>query len=546
MKLLACLAVIGIAQGAAIKRRQDYFQTSPELYAGPTPTGKPAFLAQTNPAPFPHITYLPPEPLETQVPIFGAPDDADQDPDQNIFHLHGQLSHYFPNPTGFGVDEHPLPDGAEITQVHVLHRHGARYPTETSDFVQKLQDSTGNFEASGELQFLNGWKNKLGEAILTPVGKQELFDSGTLHQYLYGHLYPNDGEKIIARSTTQDRMTQSAEYFLAGFFGLEWPKNATLELIIEREGFNNSLAGYEACPNSEKEVSESGDKAAEDWASIYLENATERLNALISPANFLTTQDVYDMQSLCAYETVALGYSAFCSLFTHPEWRGYEYSVALSFAGNNAFASPTGRAVGIGWVAELRARLQHRYLTKAGPEAGKTQVNTTLDGKPATFPLDQSLYFDFSHDTNIVSDLVALGLKRFAQFLPADRIVEDRELRVSHITPFAARLDIEVIETKTPVDPDDCGGRLLEEGTGKLYVHMMVNQRTLPLDRGHEGGYEECEGMRNGWCEMGSFLAATEKAVEDAKFDYACNGEYEDVPYGTIKDGAPLDDGKNG
>lgn len=41
-------------------------------------------------------------------------------------------------------------------------------------------------------------------------------------------LYPNNGTKLIARSTTQDRMIQSSEYFLAGFFGLGWTDNATL------------------------------------------------------------------------------------------------------------------------------------------------------------------------------------------------------------------------------------------------------------------------------------------------------------------------------
>lgn len=67
-----------------------------------------------------------------------------------------------------------------------------------------------------------------------PLGKQELFDSGTLHQIEYGHLYKNNGTKIIARSTTQDRMLKSAEYFLAGFFGLDWTQNATLVLAIEQ------------------------------------------------------------------------------------------------------------------------------------------------------------------------------------------------------------------------------------------------------------------------------------------------------------------------
>lgn len=33
------------------------------------------------------------------------------------------------------------------------------------------------------------------------------------------------------------------------------------------------------------------------------------------------------MQALCAYETVALGYSEFCNLFTEDEWKGYEYGL---------------------------------------------------------------------------------------------------------------------------------------------------------------------------------------------------------------------------
>lgn len=28
---------------------------------------------------------------------------------------------------------------------------------------------------------------------------------------------------------------------------------------------------------------------------------------------------------MCAYETVAIGYSAFCDLFTENEWKGFQY-----------------------------------------------------------------------------------------------------------------------------------------------------------------------------------------------------------------------------
>jgi hypothetical protein len=263
-KSFAFGAVVGCVSGAVASTSKpassdipQYFQTKPEIFAGqhihqafltqywyqkgPTPTGAAPFLAQTNPAPFTGASYIPNQPLETQVPIAGNTNGS------NIFQNMGQLSPYFPNPKGFGVDEYALPPGAEIVQLNMLSRHGSRYPTTGSgahQFGLKHKNMT-DAKYTGELSFLNDWIYQLGAEILVPIGKQELFNSGTLHYYQYGHLFPNNGSKIIARSTTQDRMTKSAEYFLAGFFGLEWTDNATLVLAIEdRTGvWNNSLAG---------------------------------------------------------------------------------------------------------------------------------------------------------------------------------------------------------------------------------------------------------------------------------------------------------------
>ena len=47
-------------------------------------------------------------------------------------------------------------------------------------------------------------------------------------------------------------------------------RNATIEVIIEGKGFNNSLAGYDNCPNSAKE--QAGYDAARIWAGNYLQN----------------------------------------------------------------------------------------------------------------------------------------------------------------------------------------------------------------------------------------------------------------------------------
>jgi len=347
---------------------------------------------------------------------------------------------------------------------------------------------------------------------------------------MYGHLYPNNGSKIIARSTTQDRMTQSAEYFLAGFFGLQWPQNATLELIIEEPGFNNSLAGYFQCPNSGAPASAVGRVAASEWATQYLANATARIQAQLTGLDW-EFSDTYFAQQMCAYETVALGYSSFCGLFTYDEWVDYEYSVDIAFAGNNAFQSPTGRAVGIGWVQELLARLQHHTIDK--PTA---QVNYTLDSDPATFPVDQTLNFDFSHDTNIMSILTAFGFTQFSQLLPTTHIIP-HDLVVSHLEPFAARLDIEVISAPQPISPTrKAGENPYTIGEPTQYIHFVLNQRTLPLGK----SFAACGDRTDGWCKLSTFLEVQAGSLNASQFEYSCFGNYTAVPYGTLKDGVPL------
>lgn len=157
-----------------LKDVPQYFQTSPELWAGPTPTGKPAFMAQTRTFD-PTATYVPNEPLQTSIPIEGMGSG-----NESIFKLMGYLSPYTPSP-GFGVDEFPLPAGAEILQLQMLSRHGSRYPTTGSSVAQlgqKIANASGTFSPRGQLSFLRDWKYQLGAEILVPKGREELFQSG--------------------------------------------------------------------------------------------------------------------------------------------------------------------------------------------------------------------------------------------------------------------------------------------------------------------------------------------------------------------------------
>ncbi|KAG9248531.1 acid phosphatase [Calycina marina] len=501
----------------------QYFQTYPELWAGPTATGRAPFLAQTNPVSFAATaTFVPTNPLETAVPVVG------QNQNESIFHLMGHLSPYFSNPNGFGVAEFPLPAGANISQVQMLSRHGSRYPTTGSnvqDLGDKIAKYSGKFQATGLLSFLNDWKYELGAEILVPRGRQELFESGINHYYQYAQLY-NPNSKIIVRTTTQDRMLKSSEYFMAGFFGLQWTNNATIEVIIEGTGFNNSLAGYNNCMNSNNHRNMGGRNATDEWVSIYLKDATARLQVMITGFEW-TIQDTYAAQTMCPYETVAYGYSAFCNLFTYDEFVGFEYAQDLYFAGSSAFQSPTGRSVGIGYVQEIVARLENHTLGYSG-----SQINTTLDNNTVTFPLNQSLYFDFSHDTNIMSILTAFGFEQFNEFLPSTHHPGPHNLTVSHLEPFGCRLDIEVIKTPQPLGPD----RVYLPGKEATYLHFMLNQRTLPLGL----NFPECGDRIDGWCELDVFLDVQKKSTALADYDYSCNGKYDAPAYGAITDGAPI------
>ncbi|KAK8091404.1 uncharacterized protein PG998_015219 [Apiospora kogelbergensis] len=510
----------------------DYFQTTTEVLPGPTKTAAIApFLAQTNTVVFPAGTWAPNQPLQTAVPIEGNTNNS------NIFQVHGHLSSYFANPVGFGVDEYPLPPGAKIAQMHLLHRHGSRYPTlqsSVSDFAAKVENltSTGAAKWSGRLSFLQDWKYTLGAEILVARGRQELFDSGVLHYYNYGSLY-NTSTKILARTTSQDRMLKSAEYFMAGFFGLEWAQNVTLEPILETFGLNNSLAGYFACENALNFRSQGGNNASRAWERVYLADATARLREFTGDYEW-TVADSYNAQTLCPYETVAYGFSRWCDLFTYDEWLGFEYSIDLQFQGGSGFGSPTGRAVGIGFVEEFHARLQG-HLYDLPP--GATNVNHTLDTMAETFPLHQNLYLDFSHDTNIYSVLTAFGLTQFADQLPATHRLEPRNVTVSHITPFAAKMVWEVIDAPRPVkarrpDPAKGADEHYDDGGATKYVHLTLSQRTVPLGE----SYPECGRRSDGWCDMDTFMRILDGLLEQAKYEFSCFGNYTAIPYGNVTD----------
>ncbi|KAE8140786.1 histidine phosphatase superfamily [Aspergillus pseudotamarii] len=510
----------------------NWFQTSPESYQGPTATGSAPFLAETNPAFSSHGTYIANDPLVTDQPISGAQG-------RNVFHHAGNLSPYFSSEDGFGVDEYPLPAGANITQMHMLHRHGSRYPSSSEGFpswAEGIKNSTtaGN-RFKGALSFLNEWSYGLGAEILVPKGRQELFDSGVLNYYNYGHLYNESlGHKLVARTTTQDRMLKSAENFLAGFFGLNWTDKANLLAIIENVGFNNSLVGTYSCTNAMTVMANTSIyEPMNQWVNIYLKNRATVLKELSGSYNWTAT-DSHNAQALCLYETISYGYSQFCQLFTYEEFEQFGYSYDLMFTAMVGFQNPAGRAQGIAWVEEFLARVEGHVLQTTG-----TNANMTLATNPVTFPVDQNLYLDFTHDADIFAALTAFGFRQFAQFLPPTGPPRNQQFSTSKVVPFGGRTNIEIIRAPHKVSTErsrnETQSVYVKDTKATYYVHFLQNQRTLPL----HASFPECEYRDDGWCELDTFLKVQRKSLERSQFEYACFGNWSTPAYGDVTDGVP-------
>lgn len=294
----------------------------------------------------------------------------------------------------------------------VLYRHGARYPTTgapPSAFAQKIQNATkSGFSVSGDLAFLSNWTYKLGAELLTPFGRTQAFLLGVSHRQLYGSLLNNfteSGTIPVFRTESQDRMVKTATNFAAGFFGVpEYLEEVSLEILVETPGLNNSGAPYEVCNNSNIATRGSiGNTVANQFANGAFNTTLARLQSQISGIT-LDSTDIISMLQLCSYETVALGYSSFCELFTEQDFRNYEYYFDLIFYYNNGPGSPVSAAQGKGYLDEFLARMTGTFPSP------NSALNETFDNSSTFFPLNQSIYADATHEVVVLDTLTAFNL----------------------------------------------------------------------------------------------------------------------------------------
>lgn len=239
----------------------------------------------------------------------------------------GQVTPYSDNnETYFGVSDTGLPDSCQIEQVHLLERHGSRFPTGGYDDgendvnfatrVHNLTSMNATAKFTGPLSFLNGYRYNLGSGLLVGQGAVQSFEGGVTFWQRYGRVlynatqgqlaynasYPNGTARVkpVLRTTGQSRIYNSEINWALGFFGTSFMtvpdrsvSNASspYNLVVIPEGGteNNTLASYDSCFNDNDDtIGYLGDINLENYLNIYLKDATSRLQQYVPSGLTLT------------------------------------------------------------------------------------------------------------------------------------------------------------------------------------------------------------------------------------------------------------------
>lgn len=398
-----------------------------------------------------------------------------------------------------------IPAGCHVTFVQTLSRHGARYPTwgktiAYRNMAEKIKSDVGSF--TGKYAFLKDYNYSLGADELTEFGEESMIKSGTKFYERYQDLARHSTP--FTRASGQSRVIMSAQKWIDGFRMSGYPlglANSTagkpydMVIISEDGGANNTLSHglcnvFETGPSSEI-----ASDAQAKWIEIFVRPILPRLNADLPGAKLSAIEVVY-MMDLCPFHTVASStgrLSRFCNLFTEKEWRQYDYLQTLGKYYGYGYGNPLGPTQGVGFANELIARLT------SSPIKDSTSTNRTLDSDPQTFPLDRTMYADFSHDNVMTSIFAALGLYNSTPPLSntsIETVEHSKGYSAAWTVPFGARAYFEKLS---------CAHEKEE------LVRVLINDRVLPL--------EQCGGDRYGRCKLSAFVDSLDFARGDGRWD---------------------------
>lgn len=381
----------------------------------------------------------------------------------------GNLSPYFvPENTPASLQS-GTPPGCSIEKGFLVHRHGSRNPL--SDEVGAIRNlsyyinnntalfSSPHTALPTEYLFLTkGWNSTFTINDLSATGRQQLFDHGVAMKLKYPELYTD-----VVLAGDQDRVVESAVWFMDGYYGRSANSTATLNRIAEDEVTVSWITPMDTCEAWEYSY---GGAPVSQWGSVYLPPIAKRINGDLSTAypdvNF-TAAHVHGMLYACAYGTAVygVGSSPWCPVFSPEEILNHEYEYDLLMRGAFGYGLPDdmGPVIGSLLVSNVTAFLED----ESGP----------------------NLSLNFGHDTTIDLGLTALGLAADPAYPPGGPVNATRAWRTANQVPFAAQMFWRSLSC-------DGGSR----------IQLLLNEANFDLSP------SGCQSDEYGTCDYAEFKAA--------------------------------------
>ncbi|KAL8873292.1 MAG: hypothetical protein Q9174_001221, partial [Haloplaca sp. 1 TL-2023] len=327
--------------------------------------------------------------------------------------------------------------------------------------LQRIKEANVTFK--GNLEFVNNWQYfSLGRSSVTLIasfmvtnlpkdptaehdqitttgpyaGTLSAFTTGTKLRTRYLHLLASSSlsHPINFWASDCNRVIETARYFATGFFGLDWDSPeattpANLHIIPETPDRGaNTLTPGDTCLKYRQDLLTGHDYGLiqlEKFRSTYLPAISARFRKQ-NPGIEFSNGEIYSMQEMCGFEILVRGSSPWCDVFTHEEWRDFEYARDVIHFYRAGPGNKFGAAMGWLWV---NATIN---LLEKGPEAGR-------------------LFMSFVHDGDVVPMLAALGwFSEEDGGLSVERRDDGRKWRMSQVVPMNGRVIFERLTCQVP------------------------------------------------------------------------------------------------
>lgn len=402
-----------------------------------------------------------------------------------LFPYLGGAGPHFSFPIDFGIPKE-VPEGCEMTQVQVIARHGERYPTKNSGSKMmttyyKLTNYTGTFNDS--LSFLNENyeffvqdQNNFEEETTLKNSLDPLNPyTGEMDAKRHAREFLNQYEDLIADTpdfamftSNSKRCHDTAQFFIDGLGG---DYNVSLQIIDESPASGvNTLTPRYGCPNFNESEN---DAYLNTYSDDYLSGIAKRLNKQNSGLN-LTSTDATNLFTWCAYELNVRGYSYMCDVFTNEELIYYSYADDL----DSYYEDGNGNSLGL--------------------TVGSVLFNSSVQLLKQSEELNQKAWLSFTHDTDIVNYMAAVGLfddgnKLNTSFVP----FRDHTYHKSWIVPQGARIYLQQFSC-----------------SNETYVRYVVNDVVIPI--------ESCQSGPDFSCPSEKFYEYADSRIGNIDFVSSC------------------------